>query len=207
MRFFRLCAIGLLASVLAVAQRPAGNTEGFDYYLLSLSWAPEFCYTHPANPECGSGQHHGFIVHGLWPELRNGRGPEYCSHTPGLADPTKMLDLMPDRHLIEHEWQAHGTCSGLSADAYFENIRRAFESFRIPKEFTAPRAKLALTSLDMKRAFESANPVLNDSELIVECPGAYLKAVEICLSKGLHPVPCPAVRHCTVRMLHVVPVR
>ncbi len=131
MRIYRPCAIGFLTialAFLAVGQQRTGEAGVFDHYLLTLSWSPEFCYTNPANPECAPGQHHGFIVHGLWPESRGGGGPEYCSHSPGLADPARMLDLMPDLRLIEHEWLAHGTCSGINAAAYFGQLRKAFES-------------------------------------------------------------------------------
>lgn len=42
----------------------ADNTTGaFDYYLLTLSWSPEFCLTHPSAAECSA--HPGFILHGL----------------------------------------------------------------------------------------------------------------------------------------------
>ena len=34
---------------------------GFDYYLLNLSWSPEFCATHANAPECA--QHLRFILH------------------------------------------------------------------------------------------------------------------------------------------------
>src|SRR4051812_19830847 len=47
----------------------------FDYYVLSLSWAPGFCANPSnasANPkECAPGTHLGFIVHGLWPETNS----------------------------------------------------------------------------------------------------------------------------------------
>jgi len=38
----------------------------FKYYVLSLSWSPEFCRSHPADknePQCK--ENRGFIVHGM----------------------------------------------------------------------------------------------------------------------------------------------
>ena len=99
----------------ASARRVSGGA--FDYYLLNLSWAPEFCFSKPDNPECSG--HFGFIVHGLWPQYQSGGYPQNCGQQPGLANPAKMLDIMPDLHLINHEWMTHGTCTGLSAEQYF----------------------------------------------------------------------------------------
>ncbi len=202
------CILALLfSSALApiLAQPPAA----FDHYLLNLSWSPEFCNSNPANVECSGGRHYGFMVHGLWPESRNGGGAEYCSHAPGPdpAEGGRMLGLMPDLHLIEHEWQAHGTCSGLNAAAYFKLIREAFASFRIPRQFLNPRAQFIISPFDIKKAFEESNPNLNDAEIAISCRGTYLSAVSICLSKDLHPVPCPAMRDCRARMIRVAPVR
>jgi len=35
-----------------------------------------------------------------------------------------VLDVMPSPGLIFHEWDRHGTCSGLSPHAYFEAVQR-----------------------------------------------------------------------------------
>src|SRR5205085_838587 len=37
-----------------------------------------------------------------------------------------MLDIMPSRDLVIHEWKKHGTCSGLSVKEYFARIRALF---------------------------------------------------------------------------------
>lgn len=194
----------------AFAQQPGAFAQqpgAFDYYILNLSWSPEFCHNNPWKPECGGGHHFGFIVHGLWPEFEKSRGPEHCSQAPGLSNPASMLDIMPDLQLIEHEWQAHGTCSGLSASGYFNLIRRAFTSLRIPKQFTNPGAQFAISPFDIKRAFEESNPSLNDAAIAIGCRGGYMGALGICLSRDLHPVPCRGVQDCRGRRLRVAPVR
>ena len=88
---------------------PKLKASGFDYYLLNLSWSPEFCHSHPNAAECGT--HAAFVLHGLWPQKNDGFYPENCSSEPGPTDPATYKDIYPDEGLLRHEWQAHGTCS------------------------------------------------------------------------------------------------
>ena len=89
----------------------------FDYYVLSLSWSPSFCETATGNArrqQCGT-RPYSFVVHGLWPQYERGF-PEFCLYPPPRLDRNimrSMLDLMPAPGLIYHEWDSHGTCSGL----------------------------------------------------------------------------------------------
>lgn len=198
--------LALLALVLPVSGQEHGQAGVFDYYILSLSWSPEFCYSHAGSPECSAGHHLGFVVHGLWPESRYGGGPEYCAHTPGPKDPGKMLDIMPDLGLIQHEWEAHGACSGMGADQYFAVVRRAFQFVHVPSEFTSRGGPWRINQLDIKKAFEQSNPNLHDGNIAVECRGPYLQGIEICLSKDLQPVPCQAIHSCAAKMIRVTPI-
>ena len=50
-----------------------------------------------------------------------------------------MLDIMPSKRLIFHEYRKHGTCSGLGVDGYFDLARRLFESVKIPSAMSALR--------------------------------------------------------------------
>jgi ribonuclease T2 len=97
--------------------RAAAAGSGFDFYLLNLSWSPEFCHGHPNAAECAAWS--TFVLHGLWPENTDGSYPEKCSAAPGPSNPAQYADIYPDPGLLQHEWQTHGTCSGLSADAFF----------------------------------------------------------------------------------------
>jgi ribonuclease T2 len=179
----------------------------FDYYLLNLSWAPEFCYDKPDNPECSG--HFGFIVHGLWPQFRRGGYPENCREQAGLRNPSSMLDIMPDLHLIQHEWATHGTCTGLAADDYFKLIRRTYQSVKIPQDFVAPGRQFTVSPQELKQDFEQANPGLRDEDIAVSCgKGAYLVAVEICYTKDGRPTPCEGdIRDCNRPEIRVPKVR
>ena len=197
-----LCGLMLFFPAPAKSQR-AGN---FDYYLLALSWSPEFCYSHRDSPECG--KHLGLIVHGLWPQYSNSpSGPEHCGNQPGLANPGSMLDIMPDPHLIDHEWTTHGTCSGMSANDYFGMIRRLYNSIHVPGDLQQPRRQFIIRTAALKQDFERVNPGLNDDEIALGCTGPYLNAVEFCFTKDGKLTACRAVRDCKAPSLRVPAVR
>src|SRR3954447_2277647 len=141
-----LIALAMLAAAgEAPAQDRRQNAPGeFDFYVLSLSWSPSFCEAaaernnngRSQQAQCG-GRPFSFVVHGLWPQYERGF-PDYCQRPAPRLDRnimTSMLDLMPAPGLIFNEWDKHGTCSGLSARAYFETIRKARSAIKIPAEF------------------------------------------------------------------------
>lgn len=192
------------AEVRSAVQHPAAGEPApdFDYYLLTLSWSPEYCHGHRNSPQC-DGSHRGFVVHGLWPQRNSGQWPSNCSNAPGLAHPSTMLDIMPDPRLIAHEWATHGTCSGLDADQYFGLLRQAYESIRVPSALVAPSHSGTESANAIKRSFIDANPGMAAADIAISCHNRYLSAVEFCLSKGLRPIACQAVRDCTARAIRV----
>lgn len=199
-------ALFLIFALLCPSSAKSQQPGKFDYYLLSLSWSPEYCYSHRNSPECS--KHLGLVVHGLWPQYNNAaRGPENCGTQPGPSDPNSLLDIFPTVSLIAHEWTTHGTCSGLTADQYFGLIRRIFSNFHIPSQLDHPSTQSIVRITDLKRAIEQSNPGLNDSELVVTCTGPYLKEVELCVTKDGKPQACSGVRDCPGTSLRVPPVR
>jgi ribonuclease T2 len=116
-----LCAvcvvISMTTSPAALGQTsntlPAPSSPGapYDYYLLSLSWSPEFCATHADNEQCG--HHLGFVVHGLWPENYDGSYPPAasCTMRPASTDHSLWAGIIPTDYLAQHEWQTHGICT------------------------------------------------------------------------------------------------
>jgi ribonuclease T2 len=177
------------------------NGSGFDYYLLNLSWSPEFCYSHRSAAECAA--HDTFVLHGLWPENNDGTYPENCPDAPGPADPGQYNDLYPDAGLLEHEWRTHGTCTGLSADAFFTTARKAYQSVKIPPSLENLKAQTSMAPEEILGMFTDSNPGIPRSSLVLSCGHNYLTAVEVCLDKGLHPVPCSGVRSCRANTVRI----
>lgn len=178
---------------------------GFDYYLLNLSWSPEFCYSHPQAAECAA--HSTFVLHGLWPQNNDGTYPENCSNTPGPGNPSAYADIYPEAGLLEHEWRTHGTCSGLSADAFFAAARKAYRSVVIPRKLASLSTQTSMSPSEIMDLFMVDNPRIPRESLAVSCGNNYLTAVEICLDKALRPTQCGPIRSCRAMRIRIPPPR
>ena len=203
----------------AGAQDARQNTPGeFDFYVLSLSWSPAFCESgaergvsgRAADQQCGQ-RSYGFVVHGFWPQYETGF-PEFCQVPAPRLDRNivaSMLDLMPAPRLVYHEWDRHGTCSGLSARAYFDNVRKARAVVKIPAEYLDLKEALTVTPDEVEEAFVKANPGLTREAISVGCDNRRLREVRICLSRELAFRDCAEIDRRACRRDHVVmpPVR
>ena len=185
------------------SQAASGTPGAFDFYLLTLSWSPEFCYTHPTAAECAA--HPTFVLHGLWPQNTDGTYPENCSTAPGPADPGQYSDIFPDAGLLAHEWQTHGTCSGLSPDAYFQLARQAFHSVKIPQQLASVQSQIQLAPDAILTDFSQANPNIPTTDMALSCGNNFLTAVEVCLDKNLHATSCSSVKTCRANVVKVTP--
>jgi len=186
--------------------RPATNAQpgDFDFYIFNLSWSPEFCHTHPGNAQCAARP--GFVVHGLWPQNADGTYPDHCPGMTKPPNPAAYLDIMPTVDLIVHEWQTHGTCSGLNPDGYFSAIRIAFRSIAIPSAF-APTQTLpaSITPDALLGDFSRANPSFPKQSFALSCGNNYLTAVEVCLDKNLKAEACRNIRTCRANVVKIAP--
>jgi ribonuclease T2 len=198
-----------LAACAAVAATPAGakhkhpSTESgdFDYYVLSLSWAPVYCEAHPGDQaECGQTRY-GFVLHGLWPQFQAGGYPQSCSTSNRLdADARAFADrIYPSEKLVAHEWDRHGTCSGLSAMDYFKAADAARNAIRIPESLQPGTRVTNLAAADISSQLRDANPALTNRSLAIVCNGSELQEIRVCLSKDLKPVSCGSDVHTQCR--------
>jgi ribonuclease T2 len=119
-----------------------------------------------------------------------------------------MLDLMPARRLVYHEWDTHGTCSGLGQRAYFELVRRARGAVKIPAQFDNPQQTLEIKPADIVEAFLKANQGLTAADLALDCDRSRLREVHICLTRDLKFRRCGEEhRVCRAGMVRMPPVR
>ncbi len=175
----------------------------FDFYLLNLSWSPEFCATHPDKPECSAQS--GFVLHGLWPQNNDGSYPEHCSDAPGPSDASAFHDLYPDSGLLSHEWSTHGTCSGLTPDAFFTQARTALRDIQIPATLGHITQQTAAAPDEILAQFTRANPSLPRESFALSCGNNYLTAIEVCLDRNLHATACNNIRSCRATSIRIVP--
>jgi ribonuclease T2 len=208
----------LLAPIAATAQDQRQDTPGqFDFYVLSLSWSPSFCAAaaergtgRAANAQCGV-RPYSFVVHGLWPQYDKGF-PEYCQLPAPRLDRSivaSMLDLMPASHLIFNEWDRHGTCSGQTPRAYFETVRKARATVKIPPDYNDVQEPLSVTPPDVEDAFIKDKPGLSPRAIAIGCARKRLTEVRLCLSKDLQFRDCPGIakRSCRRDQLVMPPTR
>jgi len=172
----------------------------FDYYVLSLSWSPDYCATHhsrrgrrvgESDPQCGSERHFGFVVHGLWPQYNRGY-PQSCSiqARPPQDVIDGVIDIMPSETLIQHEWAKHGTCDGSDAAGYFAKVRSAYSSIKVPGPFEAPTSPRQTTLGAIRQDFLKSNPDVSARGIAVVCDGRFLEEVHVCLDRELRPRAC-----------------
>jgi len=196
------------------AQDRRQNEPGqFDFYVLSLSWSPSFCdAATERSPEraardqqCGE-RPFSFVVHGLWPQYEKGF-PEFCQNPAPRLDRnivSSMLDMMPSPRLIFHEWDRHGVCAGLPARGYFDTVRKARATVKIPPAYLDLAEPKTVSPSEVEEAFVAANPGLTREAIAIGCDSKRLNEVRICLSKDLKFRNCAEVDRRACRRDQVV---
>ena len=87
----RLLLLSLAITCLSVANLAIQSLRppkvGFDLYVMSMSYQPEFCYEnrHEDWPGCTHPEEFWkshLTIHGLWPEYADGTWPQFCTKLP-----------------------------------------------------------------------------------------------------------------------------
>ena len=176
-----LFGMSLLA---AISLSSHAQQKPFDYYLMSLSWSPEFCATRPQDRQCGRG--YGLVLHGVWPQYSKGY-PSACSNERLSANVLHdFAGLYPSEKLAFHEWEKHGTCSGLSPNDYLQLSQSLKQGFVTPNELQNLTQPLRTTPNQLSQYILAANPTLNASALAFSCKdsGRFLQEIYVCYDKS-----------------------
>lgn len=218
----RIAAAWLVLVLIAQgdARAQEKNQPGvFDYYALVLNWSPSYCATRAPNPrrgepQCSGERPYSFILHGLWPQYERG-WPGDCrlAERPWVPEELigQMLDIMPSKRLVIHEYRKHGTCSGLSPQEYFRVSRQLFERIKIPARFQNPEGSLTVSPAEVEDEFLKANPDLTADMMSVTCRDRRLGDLRICFTRDLKPRTCGVNEHqeklCSSASVVMPPVR
>ena len=181
------------AAAIPASLYPPGD---FDFLVMSLSWSPDYCATDGENDvqQCAVGRKLGFVLHGLWPNYTRGY-PSYCTEE---KLPQELEDqfngLFPSDKLYDHEWEKHGTCSGLSPENYLLASQQLKATTIIPDAYQAPEAPFRTTSQELQAEFASSNPDFSESSVAVYCSGSgrFLKEIFVCYANDGSPTVCSA---------------
>lgn len=208
----RAALFWLLMALPATAQDHRAGA--FDYYVLSLSWSPNWCALEGdarGSDQCADRHDHGWILHGLWPQYENGY-PEYCKtaeSAPSRRMTGDMADIMGTSGLAWHQWKKHGTCSGLSSADYYALSREAYDRTTRPDVFRRLEKAVRLPASVVEDAFLQANPRLKADGITITCRHGHIQEARVCLTRDLSPRRCgtDVRRDCTVQDALFAPIR
>ena len=218
-----VAALLLVLAGMTPQARAGGERPGlFDYYVLSMSWSPTYCLEkgdRRRDAQCRPGAAKGFVLHGLWPQFRRG-WPSHCRGAPRFVPDAvirEVLDVMPSKGLVIHEWRKHGTCSGLSPRGYFTVAEKLFRMVRVPPAYQHPSQPLRRAPRQIVKEFAENNRAqgFTAESFAVVCSRrgrgqALLKEVRVCFSPAGRPSRCGANERrsaCRARVVVIPPVR
>jgi len=213
-RFFKAAILTIFGAAGTAALADGEKAGEFDYYVLALSWSPNWCEIEgdaKGSDQCDPRHDFGWTLHGLWPQFHRG-WPSYCrtpEGPPRRSDSAAMADIMGSAGLAWHQWKKHGTCSGLSARGYFDLSREAYEAVKRPPIFRKLAREVTLPASLVEQAFLQENPVFDKNSITVTCRDQHIQEVRLCLSKDLAPVPCgrDVIKDCSLKNARFTPVR
>ncbi len=163
-------------------------------YLLALFWSPESCRANIPESDkaiqCEANSF-GFTVHGLWPNGPDRIHPRYCKPSPPISLKTVKANLCmtPSPWLLQHEWQAHGTCDWPTPEAYFKKARAVRSTLNVPD--LTPDASGTMTAGQVREAFLTRNRSLTAQGLNVRVnKDNRLTEVWVCLDLKFKPAAC-----------------
>ena len=211
MRNWLLAALISFVPALTMAEDEAGV---FDYYVLSLSWSPNWCVLEGdarQSPQCDESHNFGWVLHGLWPQYETG-WPQDCFsiHTPPSRAMTNgMADIMGTSGLAWYQWNKHGSCSGLSPVNYYALAREAYDRVARPEVLRRLTDAVTLPAALIEEAFLRDNPDLSRDMITITCRSGHIQEARICLTRSLEPRICGAdvVRDCSLDNAMFEPIR
>ncbi|MXP10777.1 ribonuclease T2 family protein [Pseudoblastomonas halimionae] len=196
------CRVPEHVSVPRVSQEGERRGGPITGYTFALSWSPEFCRDAGDRAErlrqCNrrSGWF-GLIVHGLWPEGRAGRWPQWCKarYRPSGDTIAGNLCMTPSASLLARQWTKHGACMTRRPSTYYRVMRILWHSFDIPDLDRLSR-KRGLTVGDLRDEWIAANPHVPRGGIgVKQNERGWLEEIRLCYGRDWMPASCGGRRY------------
>jgi len=154
-------------------------------------------------------------IHGMWPNYNQAQSghwwPQCCKSSAGqsMSDSvyqalkTELWEFWPNEEdpqptkvadsLWDHEWNKHGTCSGLAQKTYFTSALSVDFQLGTPSLITDNVG--GSISLSQLETVYNGSPCQQNSacKVVVSCQsGSTLSDITTCWSKSLTQIECPA---------------
>jgi len=210
--FIALCLF-LAVSVNASLRKPykpaatqAQAKKDFDFYVFASEWAGSVCTTNSCTSAYDEGVVHDFWnIHGLWPS--DGKmGVNYCSDekfNPSLLSSIKsdlagywsgLYSSADSFH--GHEWEKHGTCSGMSQIDYFTTtikLARELDVFGALQRHNIIPGTQTYSCDQVAKAIQQTYGITKFS---LSNPSKYLTELQLCVNKDFQVQDCPKAKIC-----------
>lgn len=193
----------------AIAVEGDRNDAAAHELQLVYSWSPFHCKRNKspssklerwdAEFQCKANDF-GFVVHGLWPQAKGRTGksgqPRFCRPSQALKPSVlrKHLCTVPGVHLMQNEWQAHGTCYWQQPEAYFSDIEKLVRSYPMPS-LKDMQGKDVLVSDVVSEIVANSNQRLTPGMIGVRTRQINklrsLQEIYICMDLKMNPKACP----------------
>lgn len=198
----------------------------FDMYVLAMSYEEDFCFSHPKKIECQEANGtQAIALHGLWPNVKDDPrhqyqycdisadefGQDWCVEkydvTPQLSPQqlAALTEVMPGVKscLQNHEWYAHGTCSGMKVAEFFDTttaLSKSFIALKSLPEFLKTNAGGTVSRAQLYDVIRQDLGAASDNAVVVTCrkkgkkahAQAFFSEVDLTLSReNLVKFPAP----------------
>jgi ribonuclease T2 len=119
------------------------------------------------------------------------------------------LKYIPTESLIQHEWAAHGSCSGLAPADYFAALRKARDSVTVPSDLNQLSQQQRFSPAQIESKMAAANPGFPKTAFQTSCyRDGELQEIRVCLNQDLSPRACgPSAGECSAAAVTLLPVR
>ena len=188
---------GLLPSCCSLAPaaaRAEGERAGdFDYYVLALSWSPNWCALEGdarGRRAMRPGADFGWILHGLWPQYEDG-WPSFCP-TAARA-PSRAMTGGAGRSVRRRRGglvpveEARGLFGAVGAGLLPAARARPMARVNRPEVLRKLDQPVTLPASVIEEAFLQANPGWSADMVTITCKDGHIQEARICLTRDLEP--------------------